>query len=276
MVWTIQEAIAITEQTAWRGKSWAKHALVHAYMFGEHVGLDTLLSDVTTTDLDSYAARLEERGRSGATVNRHLASISKMFTVAVQRGGVASKPYIPRREEAEGRVRFLSKEEELALLRILEEDARDMVVLLIDTGFRLSEAASVLQAASDWSVVNFETYTITLWHTKNNKPRTVPMTKRVRAVLEKYAAKGHLMQKPITLSRFRQAWNAARKTLGYEHDKQFVPHALRHTCASRLVQAGVPLKVVQEWMGHKSIQVTERYSHLSPDNFKQAVEVLEG
>ena len=60
-----------------------------------------------------------------------------------------------------------------------------------------------------------------------------------------------------------------------DRDTQFIPHALRHTCASRLVQRGVSLLVVKEWMGHKSIVTTQRYSHLAAQNLFDAARVLE-
>ncbi len=62
---------------------------------------------------------------------------------------------------------------------------------------------------------------------------------------------------------------------GFPRLSDGVAHALRHTCASRLVQRGVGLKVVQQWMGHKRIEVTLRYAHLSPTSLLEAVKVLE-
>lgn len=52
-------------------------------------------------------------------------------------------------------------------------------------------------------------------------------------------------------------------------------HALRHTCASRLVNKGIDLYVVKEWLGHSSIQVTEKYAHLAPHKLSHAATVLD-
>jgi site-specific recombinase XerD len=63
--------------------------------------------------------------------------------------------------------------------------------------------------------------------------------------------------------------------MGQDHDKEFIPYALRHTCASRLVQRGVPLTVIQKWLGHESIRVTQRYAKIRPEDLFAAVDVLE-
>jgi integrase len=77
-----------------------------------------------------------------------------------------------------------------------------------------------------------------------------------------------------TKSNIRTQWNNVRDILGYMEDEEFVPHLCRHTCATRLVQAGVPLLAVKDWMGHKSIQVTMRYAKLAPDAVFDALDTL--
>lgn len=73
----------------------------------------------------------------------------------------------------------------------------------------------------------------------------------------------------------RYVWDRARSHLGFINDEHFVPYIRRHTCASRLVQRGVPINVVKEWLGHKSIQMTMRYAHLAPNNLKAAADALD-
>ncbi|WP_279626800.1 site-specific integrase [Stappia indica] len=73
----------------------------------------------------------------------------------------------------------------------------------------------------------------------------------------------------------RGHWMKARKRAGLADGKHVVPHILRHTCASRLVQGKVDLRLVQEWMGHKTMQMTMRYAHLAPMDLEACLPALE-
>jgi site-specific recombinase XerD len=63
--------------------------------------------------------------------------------------------------------------------------------------------------------------------------------------------------------------------MGWQDDKQAVMHTFRHTFISRLVQRGVPLVTVKELAGHKTMDMTLRYAHLAPNNYVEAISVLE-
>ena len=76
----------------------------------------------------------------------------------------------------------------------------------------------------------------------------------------------------FSVSSVKRAWTKARTLAGIPSVCRF--HDMRHTCASRLVMAGVPLTAVQKALGHKTIQMTERYSHLSDDFMAEAMETL--
>jgi integrase len=101
------------------------------------------------------------------------------------------------------------------------------------------------------------------------------MTKRVASVLKR-RSEGNA-SKPFNLTPYQsdKAWAWAREQMGLKNDTEFIIHALRHTCASRLVNAGVDLYVVKEWLGHSSIQVTERYAHLAPRKLAHAATILD-
>jgi site-specific recombinase XerD len=80
----------------------------------------------------------------------------------------------------------------------------------------------------------------------------------------------------ITIHEAERAWQWVRAEMGFVKDSEFVIHSLRHTCASRLVNAGIDLYVVCRWLGHSSIQITERYAHLDPKKLVTAMGMLDG
>ena len=189
--------------------------------------------------------------------------------------------HIKLRKESKGRIRVITKHEETTAVNLIRNtqhskrrwfycDVADLVELLVDTGMRLSEALSL--ANED---VNFSSNLIHIWINKGDRPRSVPMTKRVASILKR-RSEGKVIN-PFSLTTYQsdKAWAWAREQMGLKDDTEFIIHALRHTCASRLVNAGVDLYVVKEWLGHSSIQVTERYAHLSPNKLAHAAMKLE-
>lgn len=238
-------------------------------------GRDTLLHAIIRPKLLEWVEWMKQRGNSNGTINRNLACLSKIMTVAVDHGGLASKPKFPRQREGQGRIRYLTEDEETALINLLYSWGRkseaEATIVLIDTGMRVSELWR-LQGRD----VDFGTGVIMIWETKTSTPRSVPMTSRVKTILRRRdTGPGQRFFSRGSHSWYRNTWDRARCHLGYAEDTQFVPHMLRHTCASRLVQRGISIPVVQQWLGHKTLSVTMRYSHLSPDNLLAAASVLE-
>ena len=101
------------------------------------------------------------------------------------------------------------------------------------------------------------------------------MTKRVRAIMDRRKEGNPI--KPFNLTEYQceNAWRYVRRLMGLQGEKEFVIHACRHTTATRLINNGIDLYVVKEWLGHGSIQVTERYAHLSPSKLAHAAKMLE-
>ena len=135
-----------------------------------------------------------------------------------------------------------------------------------DTGLRVSETLSLR-----WEDIQNNVAVLT--DTKGDKPRGVPLTKAAQNSVQNasgtcgpfdWATKSHI----------RKWWSKIRLHMEWD-DKQAVPHALRHTFVSRLVQRGVPILLVKELAGHKTIDVTLRYAHLAPHNLQSAIEALE-
>jgi len=161
--------------------------------------------------------------------------------------------------EGPGRIRWLTEAEEVALLGTLRQtgkyEAHQLTVFLLDTGLRLGEALRLGPGDLAGDKVH-------VWETKADKPRTVPLTKR--AMLAAWGA--------ISKDSYQHTLARAMTLAGIEGASA---HTLRHTFASRLVQRGVGIPEVQALLGHKSIQTTMRYAHLSSDNLRDAVGVLE-
>ena len=210
-------------------------------------------------------------GNSNATINRKFASLSKLFRHLHRTRQIAFMPYFPRQKEAVGRIRFLSHDEEDRLfnyLRQMNEDHYHLAVFLVDTGARFSEALKL--ETRDVDEVN---QSVTFWETKANHSRTVYLTNRALEAIRRSPENEPFAG--INRWTFRDHWSKAKHFSGLGDDNLVVPHILRHTCASRLVQGGMDLRRVQEWMGHRSMQMTMRYAHLAPHDLKSCVDVLE-
>ena len=269
----LSDAIENVYRSQWAGNKDGYGSYQRAMKLMEVMG-NVVLFSVGDEAVQVLIRMLESRGIAVATVNRYLATlktIMKHYRLQVD--------YIRLKKEKNGRIRVLSKQEELRAVELLRgaegkrayyTQAADMVIVLVDTGMRLSELLNL-----KYEDVSFGSNLITIWVNKGDRPRSIPMTSRVRGILEQRQQVD--MTKPFTITKHEaeRAWQWTRAEMGLDGDKEFVLHALRHTCASRLVNAGVDLYVVKEWLGHSSIQITERYAHLNPSKLVHAVEALE-
>ena len=113
---------------------------------------------------------------------------------------------------------------------------------------------------------------LTIAASKNNTVRTIELTDRALKILKRRPKDPFAM---ISDEELRKAWNFGKIKMGLQGDKQFVFHITRHTFASRLVQSGIGIQIVQELLGHKTIKMTLRYAHLAPHNKTEARMALE-
>lgn len=225
--------------------------------------------NVTDKHVEKVIDTLKAKKLSGATINRYLAALSKLLKYAHKRYdtfGMERMPHIEWNKETKGRVRYITKEEEAKMIELLKDsEYLSLYLFLMDTGMRLSEALSYTQ--EDIQSVDGKTY-ITLYGTKNGDTRSVPLTERA-------AKLGVNTFQHLDYWKAENTWKQLRKDMGLAKDKQFVIHALRHTCASRLAQSGkIELHIIKELLGHRSYNTTLRYSHFKPSNLLGAVDVL--
>ena len=271
----LRQAAEETYDKHWKGAKSEMTAWWNAKDCFQRIGPSVPIRDVNENVIDALVSELERDGKANGTINRKLAALSKILRHCYRRGYVDRMPIIDRKKESQGRIRWVTVEEEFRLLSKMREIERsvmaDFAEVLVDTGMRFSELHKL-----EWRDVDFGQEVVRLWETKNGQARSIPLTRRALDSLGRQRGADLLRVWIFRKDQFRHAWDAMKKLIGLEADVQFVPHCLRHTCASRLIQRGIDLRVVKEFLGHSSIQTTLRYAHLAPKNLEAARDALEG
>lgn len=274
---TLQALFELTERKYWTGTGGGEAACINAAKCLQKLGSNLPPSEVTAQRLDDMIYAFEAEGLAPATINRRLSAISKMLSFAYDRGYIDRKPKIERKREPNHRVRYITGGEEAELFAyykfIGKPEMADFCAFMIDTGLRLGESLAL-------KVKNLNKDGVLEVHRSKTKSWSyIPLTTRALAVFKKQAAGAENVNSKIwgeyTNDRIRHLWNGARSHLGLMTDPQFVPHCMRHTFCSRLVQRGVDIVSVKELAGHKNITMTMRYAHLKPSNLVNAIRALE-
>jgi integrase len=217
--------------------------------------------------LDEYA-----KTHKPATVNRLKAAASSVFRHAVQQGWLTRNPAaaLAHRTENNARTRWLSDDERKALLTACEASSwpklKALVLVLLGTGCRLGEALSL-----SWGAIDFAARTAHLPRTKNGSARVLSFPEPVIAELKTHRGVGTALvfagDEPEKVHPFRTHWHKALAAAGIAHCRL---HDLRHSAASYLALSGASLLEIGEVLGHRSLQTTKRYAHLSTAH-KQAL-----
>ncbi len=253
-------------------KSYYSYHLVHVKIL-KAAFKGKCLDEIKVLDIDQFKNnRLKEV--TPATVNRSLACLKSIFNRAIVWGrfeGFNPVTRVRMCKERAIRLRYLEKEEIIRLVANCSEELRPIVITAVNTGMRLGEILNL-----KWHDIDFKRDVICLLETKSDEKREVPMNESVKDALIKvrknpkspyiFCYKNGKQVKDIRKS----FWTALRKS----DIKDFRFHDLRHCAASHLVMAGIDLNTVREILGHKTIEMTLRYAHLSPNHKKRAVDIL--
>lgn len=246
------------------------------------------LDTITSFDLERMKSEMLKADYAPATVKHALVVVRQIYNKAV-----AWKMYqgenpvkgVKMPKIANQRERFLSREETETLLKALKVKSvqvHDMALLSLHSGMRFGEIAAL--RVHDIDMVNG---LITIRDSKNKEPRKAYMTSAVKDMFETRISKDakpndlifpdeYGRQQTLISRTFPRVVEALKLNEGVKDRRQKVCfHTLRHTFASWLALQGETIQTISELLGHKTLQMTMRYSHLTPDHRKAAVNRLE-
>jgi integrase len=246
------------------------------------------LTQLTREDIAAWLDDMRDQGASGKTISNKHRLLSAALKAAHKAGAIPANPAaglrLPRTERLE--MRFLSRDEFATLLAAVPQQWQPMVRFLVASGARLSEATALRP-----SDVNRAYHTVRISRAWKRGPGgyTLGAPKTVRSVRtinippdvldaldysHDYLFTGRT-GKPVHQGSFRANvwWPAVAKAKLPEPRPRI--HDLRHTCASWLIQAGIPLPVIQQHLGHESIEITVgTYGHLDRRSAQAAADVI--
>ncbi|MGY5710020.1 tyrosine-type recombinase/integrase [Vibrio cincinnatiensis] len=253
------------------------------------------LDDITAWDIQQWISERRKLGRAPATITYAVNRLRAAFNRAVEWEFIDSHTLgkVKVIHQDNTRVRYLSKEEEKALLAALtSRDARlreslastaqagryvdylePLIVMAMNTGLRRGELLTLR-----WEHISLPNRYLTICseNAKSKKRRTVPLNDTVFHLLEAWRVQNPsadfvFVHRGQPVSFFSYPWRNLLKEAKIE---QFRFHDLRHHFASKLVMAGVDLNTVRELLGHADLKMTLRYAHLAPEHKAAAVNLI--
>ena len=265
-------------------KSYKKQKLQLSW-WNEHLGkyfLCHITPSIIAELRDQLMAEKTRKGtlRTPSTANRYLAALSRAFTICEREWyWIRENPVrkIIRPRENKPRERFLDKQEISLLLDVCKKSKSQylypIVLFALSTGARKGEILSLR-----WADVDFARQTAIFRETKNGETRAVHLSatimkrlqeeKERRAVASPYVFPSHDGTKPADIT---GAWESAVKQAGF---KDVCFHSLRHTAASHLCMGGFSALEIAAVLGHKTLAMVKRYSHLSMSATARALDKL--
>lgn len=238
---------------------------------------------ITTRHVEQYKAVALKEGVSRKTVNNRLAVLSKCMTTAYEWNDLKGKPpKIAWLKCPPPNTDFLSADECTLLLSKADGVVRDLILTALRTGMRQGELAGL-----QWSSIDWENRILTVRHSKcprtgelrspkSNRERHIPLDIDVfEMLLRRRRDTGYVFldqgEKSLATHNLIRKLRAVRYEAGL---RPFGWHTLRHTFASHLAMRGVPLHIVQKLLGHSTIGMTMRYSHVAPSTLRAAIDIL--
>lgn len=286
---TLGKALDETWRRQWKGTSSAKKLMSPLRLLEERFGRETPLEDITSDMVDEFVHDLTSENLSASTVQKRLHPLSVVMNHYFPRGKIAKRPAIKLpKVKNNARKRIFADDEAAAMFKFFGrvydqakprkagtpsgQDFHDLTAILYDVGCRPSELYRCRRQ-------DFRRGIVDLLFTKTEVPRSVPLTERAQEAVDRQLLR-HRGTHPFSWcdeNKLCNAWAEFRDWMGIDRqeDPDFVAYILRHACATRLYGKTRNLLVVKEWLGHKNLEITQRYAKLFPGELERARDVLQ-
>ncbi|NKB44999.1 MAG: tyrosine-type recombinase/integrase [Alphaproteobacteria bacterium] len=258
---------------------------------------DTLISDITAADLAAFRDSLFSQGLTASTGNSYVDEIQRLLTACVELWGVLdSAPRIKRLPAERKQTRIISYEEEVRLLKASPRRLRRLLIFLLGTGVRKTDAINLT-----WDQVIFKKPgenrgRLRIWASKTRWEYIVPLATHVENMLrdmkaelpedmdsvftfipkrDVYHYKGGLIQKRGIATPYKCKNADFQIARGIAGLKDVTIRSCRHTFASRLIEKNVPVYDVARLLGHQGLSTVMRYAHASAEHFDPVISILD-
>jgi len=237
---------------------------------------DVALNEISPIHIERLKSHKLKEGVTRTTVNHYLKTLKRMFNIAIAWEYTDKNPVRGIKfysEKDAQRERILTEDEENRLFGTAPAHLKPILAVALNTGMRRGEILNL-----KWKHVNLNKREIFIEKSKSGNPRTVDINSALFEELERLKSgsktKEYVFINPRTgkpYTKLQRSFETARTNAQI---KELRFHDLRHTFASRLIERGVDIIKVKEFLGHSTVRTTERYIHPGREEKKKAVELL--
>lgn len=227
-----------------------------------HTEKTTPISALSVKHVTDMIVSLEKADIGRISINRTITTLQGVHNMAAKRWEEPVRVIDWRglKSKESGRTRAETREKCQALLAALPLHIRTVVLFILTTGLRRTEAFNVV-----WPRVNFENGSINI-RVKGGKDREVLLSPEALLVLHEQPREGRYV---FDTTNWRKHFG---KALSIAEIEDFTWHDLRHTFATWLGQSGAPLEIIRDQLGHSSISVTQKYRHVVQSEVRNALQ----
>ena len=268
---TWQQAMDYTFSTrhSWRHGNGSKTSAINCAHFTRLRGSSFPIKKITQPVISQCCIELEDEGKSDATINRVVSAISTVLNHCAFDGLIDSAPKFRRRKESEGRVLWYTKDEVSKLSHLstevfMREDLSDIISVAAYTGMRQGELLKIRKKDIDLVSNRIHVGGVPTQTTKSKNWRAIPIHPKIMDVIVSRCSQSNRSDVRLFGDEWRdkdqllRAFKKVNKLL--PKDEAYVFHTLRHSYATWLAEAGVPIRSIMALCGHKRIETTLRYA----------------